>query len=56
METIAIGFCCVLVGIGVAFIGVNFRNSRKALGIIEEANKEANQIKKEKLFILVVLL
>ena len=49
MEIIVIGICCMLVGIGITFFSIKFRNSRKAFTIIEEANKEADQIKKEKL-------
>ena len=49
MTEIIIGFIGLLVGGGIAFAALHFRNSKKANDIIVEANKEADQIKKEKL-------
>ena len=49
MTEIIIGFIGLLVGGGIAFAALHFRNSKKANDIIEEAKKEADQLKKEKL-------
>lgn len=49
MIEIIIGLIGLLVGGGITFAVVHFRNSKKANDIIKEANKEADQIKKEKL-------
>ena len=50
MIEIIIGFIGLLVGGCIVFAALHFRNVKKANDIIEEANKEADQIKKEKLF------
>ena len=47
--TIIVGLVGLLVGGGIVFAALHFRNAKKANDIIEEANKEADQIKKEKL-------
>ena len=49
MIEIIIGLIGLLVGGGITSAVVHFRNSKKANDIIEDANKEADQIKKEKL-------
>lgn len=49
MIEIIIGFIGLLVGSGITFATLQFKNSKKANDIIAEANKEADQIKKEKL-------
>ena len=51
METITIivGLVGLIVGAGIAFFVINSKNSSKANSIIEEAKKEAEQIKKGKL-------
>ncbi len=49
IETIIVGLIALLAGGGVAFLVLNSKNKGKANAIISEANKEAEQIKKEKL-------
>ena len=49
IETIIVGLIALLAGGGVAFVVLNSKNKGKANAIILEANKEAEQIKKEKL-------
>ena len=50
MIEIIIGFIGLLVGSGITFATLQFKNSKKANDIIAEANKEADQIKKRKTF------
>jgi ribonuclease Y len=47
--TIIVGLVGLIVGGGISFFVINSQNSSKANSIIEEAKKEAEQIKKGKL-------
>ena len=47
--TIIVGLVALSIGVGLAFLVLNGKNKGKANAIISEANKEAEQIKKEKL-------
>jgi len=49
IETIIVGLVALIAGGGIAFLVLNGKNKGKANAIISEANKEAEQIKKEKL-------
>ena len=46
---IIVGLVALSIGVGLAFLVLNTKNKGKANAIISEANKEADQIKKEKL-------
>ena len=49
IEIIIVGLVALSIGVGLAFLVLNVKNKGKANAIISEANKEAEQIKKEKL-------
>ena len=49
IEIIILGLVALIVGGSIAFLVLNGKNKGKANAIISEANKEAEQIKKEKL-------
>ena len=49
IETIIVGLVALIAGGGIAFLVLNGKNKGKANAIISEANKEAEQIKKEKI-------
>jgi len=49
IETIIVGLVALIAGGSIAFLVLNGKNKGKANAIISEANKEAEQIKKEKL-------
>jgi len=49
IEIIIVGLVALSIGVGLTFLVLNGKNKGKANAIISEANKEAEQIKKEKL-------